>query len=219
MFCLFHSWLTIFDNGITAPCSYPPDKFVAIGTPTTIIAGVGNAGPFHHGLFLPDRRIKLLSTAGHAPTRTLHCLMMARYSRFSFRMRILDVITDGIFWIGDDNAALTPSRAFTVAAPLSAALQYAAPISYTGAVHEFSPLHFHVGYLNYTAMQRALQAGALTSSQHSLKTTDLEQLPRLNLHLLLIDLFSAPLNSPGIQPSRLLTLAGRVLDLNGRTGA
>jgi hypothetical protein len=147
--------------------------------------------------------------------------MMARYSRFSFRLRILDFITDGIFWIWDDNAALTPSRAFTVAAltphiriPLSAALQYAAPISYTGAVHEFSPLHFHVGHLNYTAMQRALQAGALTSSQHSLKTTYLEQLPRLNLQLLLIDLFSVPLNSPCIQPSRLLTLAGRVLDLN-----
>ena len=95
--------------------------------------------------------------------------------------RIIDFSSDGTFWIWDNNAALTQSRAFYVAAhnpcrpdfphsglPLSAEIQFAALISYTGSVHEFLHLHFRVGHLNYTAILRALQAGTWTGFQHSL---------------------------------------------------
>ena len=151
------------------------------------ISGQGKAGPFEDVLCLPDLRINLFSQK-QAMRQNSHIALSADAKIFQVTLpngRTFEFVFDGTFWIWDDDAALDPPLEFSAAAVSTNSnlgfptlSQMAAPISHTGAVHEFLLLHFRVGHLNYTAMLRALQAGTWTGFQHSLQNIHLEQLPR-----------------------------------------
>jgi hypothetical protein len=170
----------IFDTGCTAHSSYlrtmfqtvrpcTETMFAANGAPMPI-SGIGHAGPFDHVLFLPDLRINLFSHK-QAMRQGEGVKLSPNGQIFTVTLgsgRKLEFIFDSTFWIWDDDAAPQSSLALFPSCrdiPSTTGPQFTAPISHTGAEHEFLLLHFRVGHLNYTAMLRALGRASSTVSR------------------------------------------------------